>query len=389
MSFLKIAMILCLLLGFLYGLFVAGVYYSLHDPSAGAPLYDGPIIPDYLQKPLPSRFGHETTAAEIVEGLDLRGKIIVITGGHSGTWREAVKALTSAGATVIALTRDVERARKNLWGIAHVEIETVDLLQPESIAAFAEKFLASGRLLHVLINSAAIMGTPQEKDQRGYERQFATNVLGHFALTIRLLPALERANGARIVNLSSRGHRAGGVLFDDIHFEHGGYSGMRAYAQSKTALVLLTVKLDALLREQNIRAYAVHPGPAPSTDLFAAGRVGTNPRYKVRLARLHASLARVLHVTEVLNLLRRPENVGDWYKTVQQGAATAVWAAVSEDLEGIGGVYLEDCDIAVIVPNGSSAPFGVRPWALDEEAAERLWRLCEEMTGIRLAARAQ
>ena len=90
-----------------------------------------------------------------------------------------------------------------------------------------------------------------------------------------------------------------------------------------------------------------------------------------------------------MNLLRRPENGGDWYKTVQQGAATAVWAAVSEDLEGIGGVYLEDCDIAVIVPNGSSAPFGVRPWALDEEAAERLWRLCEEMTGIRLAARAQ
>ncbi|MDR2364597.1 MAG: SDR family NAD(P)-dependent oxidoreductase [Zoogloeaceae bacterium] len=388
MTFLKIAAMLCLLLAFLYGGFVAHFQYSLHDPSASAPLYDGPVIPDDRQKPLPSRFGHETAAAEIVEGLDLRGKTIVITGGHSGTGLEAVKALTSAGATVIALARDVERARENLRGIAPVEIEAVDLLQPESIDAFAEKFLASNRPLHVLINSAAIMGTPLERDRRGYERQFATNALGHFALTIRLLPALERANGARIVNLSSRGHRAGGALFDDIHFEHTEYSGMRAYAQSKTALALLTVKLDALLQERNIRAYAAHPGPVPSTDLFAAGRVGSDSPHAVRLARLHARLARALHVTEVLNFFRRPKNVGDLYKTAQQGAATTVWAAVSKDLEGIGGVYLEDCDIAVLVPDGSPAPFGVRPWALDKEAAERLWRLCEEMTGIRLAARA-
>ncbi|MDR1063203.1 MAG: SDR family NAD(P)-dependent oxidoreductase [Azoarcus sp.] len=385
MTFLKIAAILCLFLVFLYGLFVTSFYYSLHDPSASAPPHNGPVISDAKQKPLPSRFNHETTAAEVVEGLDLRGKIIVITGGHSGTGLEAVKALTSAGATVIALARDAKRAEENLRGISHVEIEAVDLLQPESIDAFAEKFLASGRPLHALINSAAIMGTPLERDHRGYERQFATNVLGHFALTVRLLPALERANGARIVNLSSRRHRAGGVLFDDVHFEHTEYSGMRAYAQSKTALVLLTVKLDALLREQNIRTYAVHPGPVPSTDLFAAGRVGSDSRAWVWLARLHARLARALHATEVLNLVRRPKNVGDLYKTVQQGAATTVWAAVSEDMEGIGGVYLEDCNIAAIVPDGSTAPFGVRPWALDEVAAERLWRLCEEMTGIRLA----
>ncbi|MDR1164105.1 MAG: SDR family NAD(P)-dependent oxidoreductase [Candidatus Accumulibacter sp.] len=389
MTFPKLAATLCLSLVFLYGIFAAGFQYGLHDPSAGAPLYDGPIISDARQKPLRSRFNHETTAAELVEGLDLRGKVIVVTGGHSGTGLEAVKALTSAGATVIALARDVKRAEENLRRIAHVEIEAVDLLQPESIDAFAKKFLAQGRPLHILINSAAIMGIPLERDRRGYERQFATNVLGHFALTARLLPALKRANGARIVNLSSRGHRVSGVLFDDIHFKHTEYSGMRAYAQSKAALVLLTVKLDALLREHKIRAYAVHPGPVPSSDLFAAGRVGSDSRAKVWLARLHARLARVLHVTEALNIVRRPKNVGDLYKTVQQGAATTVWAATSEDLEGFGGVYLEDCNIAVVVPNGSTAPFGVRPWAFDEAAAERLWRFCEEMTGIRFAALAQ
>jgi NAD(P)-dependent dehydrogenase (short-subunit alcohol dehydrogenase family) len=369
----------------LYGIFAANFYYGLNDPSASAPLYAGPVIPDAKQQPLPSRFGHETVAAEVVEGLDLRGKTIVITGGHSGTGLEATKALASAGASVVALARDVGRARDNLRGVANVEVEYVDLLIPESIQAFAEKFLASGRPLHVLINSAGIMGTPLERDRRGYERQFATNVLGHFALTAQLLPALKRANGARIVNLASRGHRAGGVNFEDIHFERTEYSGMRAYAQTKTALILLTLKEDALWRAHGIRAYAVHPGPVPATDLFAAGHVGAASHFKTPHARLRARLARALHVTEALNFLRGPKNVGDRYKTVQQGAATTVWAAVSQDLDGAGGIYLEDCNIAVVVPDGSAAPFGVRPWALDVEAAERLWQHCEEMTGLRLA----
>jgi NAD(P)-dependent dehydrogenase (short-subunit alcohol dehydrogenase family) len=383
--FLTIATICGILLSLLYGIFAANFYYHLKDPSASAPLYEGTVIPDAGQQPLSSRFGHETAAAEVVEGLDLQGKTIVITGGHAGTGLEATRALASAGANVIALARDVDRARENLRGLANIEVEYVDLLVPESIQVFAEKFLASGRPLHVLINSAGIMGIPLERDRRGYERQFATNVLGHFALTAQLLPALKQANEARIVNLSSRGHRAGGVIFEDIHFERTEYSGMRAYAQTKTALILLTVKEDALLRAHGIRAYAVHPGPVPASDLFAAGHVGTPSHHKTQHARLRAKLARALHVTEVLNFIRRPKNAGDLYKTVQQGAATTVWAAVSKDLDGIGGVYLEDCNVAVVVPNGSAAPFGVRPWALDAEAAERLWQLCEDMTGIRFA----
>lgn len=373
-----------LFLIFAYGLFVALFYRALADPSASAPRYDGPVIADdAVQKPVDSPFNHLTRASEVTRGLDLSGEIVVITGGHSGTGLEAVKALSKAGATIIALARNVERARANLKGIPRTEVEYVDLLEPDSIKAFADKFVASGRPIHILINSAGIMGTPLERDKRGFERQFATNVLGHYELTVRLHPALRRADGARIVNLASRGHRAGAVNFDDINFEHTEYSGMRAYAQTKTALILLTVKMDALWKDDGIRAFAVHPGPVPTTDLFAAGRVGHNSAFRVWLARLSAGAARALWVTEVLNTLRSPRNIGDLYKTVQQGGATTVWAAVGGQLDGLGGVYCEDCNVAAIVPDGSSAPFGVRPWALDKDAAEQLWTLCGEMTEVR------
>lgn len=364
--------------------FISCFYSSLQDPSSRSPLYEGAILDDAKQKSTNSGFTHKTKAIDVIEGIDLTGKTIVVTGGHSGTGVEAVKAFTKAGAFVVALARDTKRAEKNLKGLPNIEVEYLDLLKPETIDAFAEKFIASGRPIHILVNSAAIMGTPLERDERGYERQFATNVLGHFELTVKLLPALEKANGARIVNLSSRGHRAGTVIFDDINFEHTEYSGMRAYAQTKTALVLLTVKMDELFKDKNIRAFSVHPGPVPSTDLFAAGRVDYDPAYKVFFARLNAKLVRGLHVTELLNFVRRPKNTGDLYKTVQQGGATTVWAAVSKNLDGKGGVYCEDCDIAVMVPNGSPAPFGVRPWALDTESADRLWKICEEMTGVHL-----
>lgn len=366
----------------LFSSFVWWFYRSLADPSASMSLYSGPILEDSRQHPIASRFNHTTEAMEVIADLNLSGKNVVITGGHSGTGLEATKALASAGAKVTALARNVQRAKDNLAGIPGVEVEYVDLLEPESIDAFAKKYVGSGRPLHVLINSAAIMATPYAKDKRGYERQFATNVLGHFELTVKLIPALMRANGARIVSLSSRGHRAGRVNFDDINFEHTEYSPMRAYAQTKTALVLLSVKLDDMFKDKNVRAFAVHPGPVPSTDLFAGGRVGIDPSYKVWLARLCAKIVRGFHVTEILNAIRRPNNIGDLYKTVEQGGATTVYAAVSRDLDGLGGLYLEDCNVAVLVPDGSPAPFGVRPWALDRQEADRLWELCVEMTGV-------
>lgn len=367
-----------------FGTHTAVFYQSLGDPSSSSPLYDGPLLPDAIQHPVDTGFTHTTRAIEVVKGLDLTGKTVVITGGHSGTGREAARALASAGARIIALSRDIERARNNLSDIRNARIEYMDLLKPESIDAVARKVVASGEAVHILINSAAIMGTPQQYDARGYERQFATNVLGHYQLTARLLPALTNANGARIVNLASRGHRAGGVNFDDIHFRKTPYTGMSAYAQTKTAQALMAVVLDKKLKSRNIRALAVHPGAVPSTDLFAAGRVGYDSAGMVELARLNAGVVRATHMTEIMNAFRSPENTGDIYKTVEQGGATTTWAASAAMLENTGGVYLEDCNFAPMVPDGSPAPFGVRPWALDPGFAERLLRGCEEMTGVKL-----
>lgn len=377
MKALKILLIICL--AFVAIMLILRTVNSFSKITS----YEDDMIDDARQKRLPSRYNHKTEAKEIVEGMDLTGKNVVITGGYTGIGIETTKALTSVGAQVIVLARDMERAKKNLKNIPNVEIEYIDLLQPESIDAFAEKFLQSGRALHILINNAGIINTPLTKDARGYEIQFATNMLGHFALTARLFPALVQAGGARVVNLSSRGHRTGGVVFDDINFEHTEYAGMRAYAQSKTALILFTLKLDELAKQYHIRSFAVHPGPIPSTDIFAESGVGINSDFNVSMKRLLAKFLRGFNVTALLNFVRNPKHAGDVYKNVRQGAATSLWCAVSDDLNGKGGVYCEDSNIAVAVRNGSMAPFGIRQWALDMESAERLWEICEKMTGVK------
>lgn len=352
------------------------------DTSKNTPLYTGKIIADSIQTPLKNSWGHFTEPHEIVTDLDLNGKIFVMTGGHTGTGREAAKAFISKGATVIALTNDIDWAKRNLKGLPNVEIEYLDLQKPKTIDDFASKFLKSGRQIDVLINSAGIHNTPLQRDDRGNERQFSVNVLGHFKLTLKLLPALKKAKGARIINLSSRGHRINNVYFDDINFEHTPYDGMKAYAQSKTALSLLSVKEDQLFKQYNIRAFAVHPGPIPTTDLFAGSLVGYSSDFKFWYTEFAAKCLRTFWGTEIMNFLRKPKNEGDIFKTVKQGGATTAWAAVSSQLNNKGGLYLEDCNIAPIVPNGSNAPFGVRPWALDKYDAERIWSICEKMTGV-------
>lgn len=356
------------------------IYNSMD--KAGEPSYEGEIINDAKQYPIPSDRNHATTAADIVKGMDLTGKNIIITGGYTGFGIETTKALAGAGAHVIVLARDVERAKCSLRSVKNTEVEYFDLVKPQSLDSFVEKFLASGRPLHILINHAGIINTPLTRDSRGYELQFATNMLGHFQLTAGLFPALVKANGARVINVSSRGHREGGVIFDDINFEHTPYTGMRAYGQSKTALILFTLKLDESAKKHNVRSFAVHPGPIPSTDIFAESSIGIDPDFIVSVKRLSARFMRAFNITALQNFIRNPKNTGDIYKNVQQGAATSVWCAVGEDLNGKGGVYCEDGNIAFKVPDGSKAPFGVRPWALDPESAERLWEICEEMAGI-------
>jgi NAD(P)-dependent dehydrogenase (short-subunit alcohol dehydrogenase family) len=307
------------------------------------------------QAPIHSGYGERTTARETLGNRDLRGAIAIVTGGYAGIGLETTRALADAGATVIVGARTIDRARPALAGIARVELDTLDLFDPASIDAFAARFVASGRPLHMLVNNAGIMATPLVRDGRGFESQLATNHIGHFQLTVRLWPALCAANGARVVSLSSRGHRRAGMDFEDPHFERRAYDKWIAYGQSKTANVLFALALDARGDAHRVRAFAVHPG-AVITDLM-------------RSLSDEESQAAIAANTTAL-------------KTPAQGAATSAWCAASTQLEGMGGVYCEDVDIAVPVDAEATQPWGVRPWAIDPSAAERLWTQSEAWTGV-------
>ncbi len=321
------------------------------------------------QIPINSGFGPYTTAQEVLQGHDLTGKIAIVTGGYSGIGLETTKALAKAGAAVIVPARSPEKSRKALGKIHGVELEEMDLMNSESIDGFAGRFLATNRPLHILINSAGVMFTPLRRDARGYESQFSTNHLGHFQLTSRLWPALTAARGARVIAVSSRGHRLGAIDFDDPNFEKKEYNKFLAYAQSKTANCLFALELDKRGRSHAVRAFSVHPGLIPDTDL---GRDLTPEEIRPQ------------PVKDEQGQIISNENQAQ-YKSVKQGAATSVWCAVSSQLTGMGGVYCEDCDIAVAVPADSTAPNGVRPWAADPKAAEVLWKLSETLIGSEFA----
>jgi len=219
------------------------------------------------QAPIHSGYGERTTAREAVGNRDLNGAIAIVTGGHAGIGIETTRALADAGATVIVGARTLDTARAALAGIARIELDTLDLFDPASIDAFAARFVASGRPLHMLVNNAGIMAPPLVRDARGFESQLATNHIGHFQLTARLWPALRKANGARVVSLSSRGHGRAGIDFEDPQFERRAYDKWKAYGQSKTANALFALALDTRGEAHRVRAFAVHPG-AVMTDLL-------------------------------------------------------------------------------------------------------------------------
>jgi len=322
------------------------------------------------QAPIGSGFGPASTTRDVIEGIDLSGKIAVVTGGYSGLGLETVRTLRRAGATVVVPTRDRARAVTALAGMDAIEIEPMDLLSPESIDVFADRFLASRRPLHILVNSAGIMACPLARDARGYESQFATNHLGHFQLTVRLLPALRRSGGARVVSVSSLGHRYSQVVFDDPNFEHRAYNPWTAYGQSKTANILFAVALDARARAEGISAFSLHPGGIVETGL---GKYVS--REQLRTAGVIDE-----HGKPIIDPARQ-------LKTVEQGAATIVWCASNPRLDGSGGVYCENCDVAPIMLEDPGATtmadvrwlHGVRPYAIDPAAAERLWGLSERL----------
>jgi NAD(P)-dependent dehydrogenase (short-subunit alcohol dehydrogenase family) len=317
------------------------------------------------QRPLNSGFGPETTVDEIASGIDLRGKVCVITGGHSGIGLETTRVLTKAGALVCIGAHDMTKARNNLANVSHVEVAPLDLAEPESVDRFAQTVISAHRVIHLLINNAGIMRPPTlMRNARGHELQFATNHLGHFQLTARLWPALRNAQGARVVTLSSIGHRYSAVHLDDPNYLSRPYDKAAAYGQSKTANSLFSVELDRRGQGHGVRAFAVHPGGI-LTDLV---RYLTDDELKA------------WGITREGGVLRAP-SAG--FKSLAQGAATTVWCAVSPQLAGMGGVYCEDCDIAELVPNDSPSFSGVRHWAVDQPTATALWDLSEQLTGLK------
>ena len=325
----------------------------------------------HKQHPRGFGFAAASTADDVVAGIDLSGRNIVVTAGHVGLGLETTRALSKAGASVTVASRHPDRAATAVAGLDRVDVAPLDLLDPASIEAFASRYLASGRPLHVLINNAGIMGGELVRDARGYEAQFATNHLGHFQLTLGLLPALRAAHGARVVNVSSGGHRLSDIRWDDPHFTEG-YEGMVAYGQSKTANVLFAVELDRRWAADGIRGYALHPGIA----------FGTNLAPSVTDDELRAMGI----LDEAGEPIIDPDRE---LKTLAQAASTSVFAATSPLLADIGGVYLKDNDVAPLEGEPSDIAFGtepiqvsgVAPYAVDPESAQRLWELSEQLLG--------
>ena len=311
------------------------------------------------QKPINSGFDETSTATEVLSGVDMSGKVAIVTGGHSGIGLETTKALSAAGAKVIVGARDMAKASKALSEIKNVYALELELSEPSSIDAFANQYRKSFKTCDILINNAGIMATPLLRNSLGYEMQFATNHLGHFQLTKNLWNELRESHG-RVVSLSSLGHRFSGIRFEDPNFLTHPYDKWIAYGQSKTANSLFAVYLDKIGEAFNIRAFAVHPGRILSTDLS---------RYMSEEEKAATASATPSN----------PKFVPSFVKSIAQGAATTVWCATSPQLNDKGGVYCADCNISPMVDDDSPQTNGVRKWAVDPVMAERLWILSEEL----------
>ncbi|MDC0714173.1 SDR family NAD(P)-dependent oxidoreductase [Stigmatella sp. ncwal1] len=322
------------------------------------------------QFPIGSPFGAASTAQDILKGVNLSGKTAIVTGGYSGIGLEAARVLASAGVKVVVPARNIEKAKQTLADHPEILIEPMDLMDPTSVDAFAERFLAANKKLDILINNAGSMASPLARDARGNESQFSTNVLGHFQLTCRLWSALVAARGARVIALSSANHRIKVADFlHDPNFEHGEYDSWKAYANTKAANVLFAVALDSIGQRHGVRAFSVHPGGIFDTGL---------------LRHTDVSLAIAAGMADKDgNAIIDPEK---GWKTREQGAATMVWAATSTLLEGKGGVYCSDCEVGTQLAEdeGPLSTTGVTPGVKDSVNSGRLWQLCEQLTGARL-----
>lgn len=312
-----------------------------------------------------TNFGHNTTTDEVLEGIDLSGIRAVVTGGASGIGTETCRALASKGAEIVIPARTQEKGDEAAKLIkesvpnARVDVLVCDLSNLSSIRAFAEVFNSKYDRIDLLINNAGVMACPFSKTADGFEMQFGTNHLGHFLLTNLLMEPVKKGQG-RIVNLSSLGHQMSDVDFDDPNFENREYQSWVSYGQSKTANILFTVELDKRLRNQGVRAYALHPG----TIVTNLGRHMTAEDFEFLQNRAK----------------ERGQEGGMKMKSVEAGAATTCYAATAPELSDKGGIYLEDCHIAELSTDPKNG-VGVLAYALDENSAGKLWSLSEKLVG--------
>lgn len=314
------------------------------------------------QHPIGSGFDGRSTAAQVIGTADLAGCNAIVTGGYSGIGLETVRALAGAGASVMVPARSPERAREALADMAgDVTVASMDLADLASVRRFADDYSATGRPLHILINNAGVMACPLQRIGDGWEYQFAVCHLGHFELTRRLERNLKVAGGARVVALSSIAHASSDIHWDDPQFTSHAYEKWSAYGQAKTANSLFAVGLDARWKGEGVRAFSVHPGGIftplqrhlPDEEMVALG--WKNPDGRI------------------------PAAVAESFKSPEAGAATSIWCATSPRLDGLGGLYCEDCEVAVLAGADSPCWAHVRPWAVDPAGADRLWTMTEAM----------
>ncbi|WP_370177929.1 oxidoreductase [Alteriqipengyuania sp.] len=315
-----------------------------------------------------SGFGHGSEPQDVLEGIDLTGKVAIVTGGYSGIGVETVRGLAGAGAKVIVPARNREKATANLSDVVgDVAIMDMDLADLSSVRAFADQFASEHDRLDLLINTAGIMACPLSRVGAGWEQQFGVNHLGHFALAQALMPLLEKTakepgSDVRVVALSSTGHKLSDIRWDDPNWESGEYDKWQAYGQAKTADALFAVGMNTRLAQHGGRAFSVHPGGIATPlqrhldneEMVALGWMNEDGELSEQAAKM--------------------------FKSVTQGASTTLWAATAPALRDRGGEYCEDCDIAALAdPENPSRYNTVQPYAVDPDSAERLWAMSEEM----------
>lgn len=318
-------------------------------------------------------FGATSTTNQVLEDVDLTGKRVLITGVSAGLGVETARSLAAHGAHIVGAVRDIAKAKRATQGVladakgtGGLELIELDLASLASVRKCADQLLAKGETFDLVIANAGIMACPFSKTADGFEMQFGTNHLGHFVFVNRIAPLMK--NGSRLVNLSSAGHRFSDVDLDDPNFEHTPYNDWVAYGRSKTANVLFAVEFDRRHKQRGIHATAVHPGGI-----------------KTELTRHMDEAVLQQRIDEINEQAKAAGKPPFQWKTIEQGAATTVWAAAVASADEVGGRYCEDCHVGerVAVEEISVMSGGVRPYALDAERAKALWAKSEEMVGER------